>query len=155
MCIVIDTNSFASVFDAKSDDHPEFRPVLNWITNGKGKIVYGGTKYRDELRAAQRYLGVFGELARARKVVEIPDVDVDREQERIENLVLHRDFDDPHIVAIVSVSRCKLVCSRDKRAYRFIKDVSLYPKAGMRPKIYSDSNNSDLLCDHNIADCCK
>lgn len=155
MCIVIDTNSFASVFDSKSDDHYEFRPVLNWITNGKGKIVYGGTKYRDELRATKRYLRIFVELAKKRKVVEIPDEDIDLEQERIENLLRHRDFDDPHIVAIVSVSRCKLVCSKDSRAYPFIKDVSLYPRAGMRPRIYSGSNNSDLLCDHNLADCCK
>lgn len=155
MCIIIDTNAFASVFDCNSEGHSEFSPVLNWIRNGKGKIVFGGTTYRNELRRAKRYLGIIGELKKARRIVEVSNDEVDREQKRIESLVSHRDFDDPHLIAIVAVSRCKLICSSDKRAYRFIKRASLYPKAGMRPKIYSGSSNSDLLCDHNIADCCR
>lgn len=155
MCIIIDTNTFASVFDSNSEEHGEFRPVLNWIRNGKGKIVFGGTTYRNELRRARKYLAVISEFKKARKIVEVSNNEIDREQRRIESLITHRDFDDPHLVAIVSVSRCKLICSNDKRAYPFIKEASLYPRAGMRPRIYSSSNNSDLLCDHYIADCCK
>lgn len=155
MCIIIDTNTFSSIFDSKSAEHIEFRPVLNWIKNGKGKIVYGGTKYRNELRKAQKYLGIFNELKKARKIVEIPNEQVDSEQIRIEDLITHRDFDDPHLIAIVSASRCKLICTKDKRAHPFIKETSLYPESGMRPKIYSSSINSDLLCDLNIAGCCK
>lgn len=155
MCIIIDTNTFASVFDSNSEEHVEFSPVLNWIRNGKGKIVFGGTTYRNELRRAKKYLRIINELKKARKIVEVCNDEVDREQRRIESLITHRDFDDPHLVAIVSVSKCKLICSSDKRAYPFIKNGSLYPSVGMRPRIYSRSNNSNLLCDHYIADCCR
>lgn len=155
MCIIIDANTFSSVFDSKSDDHMEFVPVLNWILNGKGKVVYGGTQYRDELRVAKRYLGIFGELKKARKVVELPTETVDAEQQRIENLVVHHDFDDPHLIAIISVSGCRLVCSKDTRAYPFIKNRDLYARPSLRPKIYSGARNSRLLRDSNIAQCCK
>ncbi len=155
MCIVIDTNAFASVFETNAEDHHEFRPILKWICEGKGKIVYGGAKYKAELWISRKYLRIFRQLQTARKTVEIVAAEIDQEQERLERALNHKNFDDPHLIAIVIVSGCKLICSKDKRAYAFIKDSSLYPKHFNRPRIYSSSSNSDLLCDQNIADCCQ
>lgn len=155
MCIVIDANVFSSIFDGDAADHDEFRPVFNWIENGKGKIVYGGTKYKIELRAATKYLKLFAQLAIAGKTRELDSKAIDRKQEELERKINHRDFDDAHIIAIIIVSHCKLICSKDTRAYPFFQDKNLYPKNFFRPKIYSRSSHAHLLCDQNIAKCCK
>ena len=155
MCIVIDANTFSSLFKTNSSDHNDFHPVLEWICKGNGKIVYGGSKYNEELRSTKKYNKLFRLFDAQRKVVKINDQEVDNEQARLENLIDHRDFDDPHIIAIIIVSRCKIVCSKDASAYPFIKDKALYSRGFERPRIYSRSSNADLLCDKLIADCCK
>lgn len=154
MCIIIDTNTFSKVFESFNKHHSEFKPVLHWVCVGKGKVVYGGSKYKGELRKAKKYLRLFTLLQSANKLVEISDEEIDREQTRIEQLVTDPDFDDPHLIAIVIVSGCKLICSEDSRADKYIKNKALYPKHFDRPRIYRQSSHSDLLCDQNIADCC-
>ncbi len=37
MCIIIDTNVLADVFNSESKLHMEFAPVVEWILKGKGK----------------------------------------------------------------------------------------------------------------------
>lgn len=38
MCIIIDTNVLANVFDNKSANHSDFKPVKDWIIDGKVKL---------------------------------------------------------------------------------------------------------------------
>jgi hypothetical protein len=154
MCIIVDINTLASVFNQKSDNHIEFRPVREWILEGKGKIVFGGTKYMNEL-GKTKYLKLFRNLKSANKAVHIPDEEVNKQELLISEQESDPDFDDPHIIAIAIVSKCLLVCSVDARSYPFIKNSKLYPPHISRPKIYSSSSNKDLLCDWHIADCCK
>lgn len=155
MCIVIDTNSLASVFDQESQRHIEFRPVLDWIVYGHGKIVYGGTTYRRELARATKYFRLLIELKKASKIVEVDGTKVDETEQQLTRILSHSDFDDPHIVAIIIVSGCKLICSDDSRAYRFFRRTEFYPKHVQRPHIYSRELNKNLLHDKNIADCCR
>ena len=156
MCIVIDTCTFASVFDSSSDKHSNFVPVLNWVRNGKGKIVYGGTKYKRELKLANKYFKILVEFKKTNKIVEIDDEQVDLEQQVLEDLLSHRDFDDAHLVSIIIVSGCKLICSEDKRAFPFLQNKDLYPKNINTPKIYSGrKSNRALLNDKNITSICK
>lgn len=154
MCIIIDVNALNEVFNTHSVNHQQFQPVRDWIIEGKGKVLYGGTKYRDELRRT-KYVKLFGQLKRARKAVQVDNQQIDQEQKRIEALVTDPDFDDPHLIAIICVSRCILICSKDKRSYPFLKDKRFYPKGYDRPKIYSNKRNSDLLVDVNIAEICQ
>jgi hypothetical protein len=155
MCIVIDTNTFASVFNPESQRHDEFKPVLDWIIYGKGKIVYGGSKYKTELKKARRYFGLFSELRKCRKVIEVDQEAVDRIQWEIETKITHADFDDPHLVAIISVSGCRLICSDDETSHPFLKTKSLYPKNVRCPKIYRRSAHRNMLCERNIAGVCN
>lgn len=155
MCIIIDTNTFKSVFDTTSSDHAEFAPVLDWILNGKGKIVYGGTKYKDELKEAHKFLKIFGQFNRSRKVVSIDDDTVDAYQSILEAKEKHKDFDDPHIVAICYISKCRLICTGDKRSFPFMARKDFYPNNSPRPKLYTKSKNADLLCDNLIAEICN
>ena len=138
MCIVIDTNSLASVFDQKSEHHAEFRPVLEWIVLGNGKIVYGGTTYKRELAKATKYFRLLVELKKVSKIVEIDSVRVGEIEQRLAQTLSHSDFDDPHIVAIIIASGCRLICSADARAFRYFRKL-----------------NRGLLQDKNIADCCR
>ena len=56
MCVIVDTNAVAAVFNANANNHDEFAPVLDWIISGKGKLVIGGTKYMSELARTKKYL---------------------------------------------------------------------------------------------------
>ncbi len=109
MCIIIDTNTLAPVFNRDCSVHREFKPVFDWIFWGQGRVVYGGTKYKDELRKAPRYFGIFLELRKKRKAIEVDDCKVDRRQAELEAAVKHRDFDDAHIIAIVIVAIAAMV----------------------------------------------
>lgn len=155
MCLIVDTNSFSPIFNPTDADHPDFKPILDWITSGKGKIIYGGSKYKQELAQARKYLKLFTEFKKINKIVEVSDEAVDTEQRELEGRVDHRDFDDPHLVAIAIVSRCKLICSKDERAHPFIKDKMLYPDKLKPPKIYSNQTHMHLLNDKNIVRICK
>jgi hypothetical protein len=155
MCLVIDANTFNSVFDKTASDHRDFEPVFKWIYTGKGKAVFGGTKYRRELSSAPRYLKIFNELGRLRKTVEVDGKAVDACEKRINKSHVHRDLDDGHIIAIVSVSRCRIVCSNDRRAFPFLKMQRLYPRGVDVPKIFSGKkNHCRLLSTRNMASCC-
>jgi predicted nucleic acid-binding protein len=155
MCIIIDTNTFSNVFDKESKGHHEFQPVYDWILNRNGKIVFGGTKYRLELKKAYRFLKIFGEFNRQRKLVTVDDVKIDEYQRILENKKKHKDFDDPHLVAISYISKCKLICTNERRAIPYLTCKDFYPKNSPRPKIYCKKKNSDLLCDKYLADLCK
>lgn len=148
MCIIIDTNSFASVFDPNSSNHEEFKPVFEWILKGKGKMIYGGTKYNTELSKARKYLKIFSLFnSKAKKVIVINKETVDKEEQRISELIPDKDFDDPHLAAIVSVSRCQLICSNDTRSIKYVTNSSIYPNGVVVPKYYTGKRNVDLLSD--------
>lgn len=155
MCIIIDTNCLASVFERNSKTHNQFAPVLDWIVCGKGKLIYGGTKYLNELRNTCKYLKIINLLRNSGKAVLVESKLVDAEQMRIEALITDDDFDDPHLPAIVIVSKCKIICSTDTRSIKFVTQSILYPKGIDIPKYYTSIRNKDLLCDKYIHDCYK
>jgi len=148
-------NCLGGVFNKKASDHDEFRPVHDWIIHGKGKMVYGGTKYKKELKKATKYRKLLVQLKKAGKIVELNDKEVNKCHGELDAAIKHSDFDDPHLIAIIIVSGCKLICSLDKRAYKFIKKKALYPTHIEKPKIYGSKSNSDLLSDENIAKICR
>ena len=151
MCIVVDANVIGSVMDKKAVNHLSFKPVLDWVINGKGKFVIGGTKYLKECR---KYLPIFTELARVKKTVTIDNNAVDTKAEWASKQIVDPDFDDQHLIGLLLESGCKLICSLDARAYPFFRHPIFF--AGVqRPKIYSRQGNNDLLTDANIADVCK
>lgn len=150
MCIVIDTNTLSSVFNPNSDNHHEFRPVFDWIFKGRGSIVYGGKKYIEEIG---KYIGLFMELKKVNKAKYVSDTVVDTMALKAGIIVKHRDFDDQHLVGLLLVSRCQLICSLDQRAYPFFTHRKIF-HSQPRPKIYSSRRNRNLLCNQYIAEVC-
>lgn len=157
MCIIIDTDTVSSLFDPANKQHSEFEPVLNWILHGKGKLVYGGSTYSQQtFKRMPRFNRLFVELRRRGKAIVVDGEEVDREEQRIKSLVVSSDFDDAHLIAILDVSGCLLLCSNDQRADRFIKKKMLYRRRTNLPHIYRKSRyHKKLLADSNIAACCK
>ena len=154
MCIVLDVNVIPLIFSVEAESHDQFKPLLTWITNDVGKIVYGGEKYKQELSKLRKYLKLFSQLKKAGKAIEIDGDQVDQYQEELEEQVSHRDFDDPHLIAIIIVSRCRLIATAEKRAIPFFKDSKFYPSGVKKPKIYTGIRNVGLLTRRNVANIC-
>ena len=150
MCIIIDTNCFANVFNKTSARHNEFVPVLKWIISGKGKVVYGGTKYIEELKKASKYMKIFSLMNMYNCAIHIEDQQVDHEQVYLETNIVDPNFDDPHLMAIVLTSGCRLICSEDDRSIPFVTNTRLYPRRISKPKYYKGLRQVQLLCDNNI-----
>ena len=145
MGIVIDSNTLCSVFDGQNKGHSKFKPVLKWILKNHGKMVYGGTKYNGELLRIRRIRRIVLELKRAGKAKSLSCDEVDKEERRAMRKIVHRSFNDQHIIAIVIVGRCRFICSGDKKSFRFFKRRSLYQKDLRVPKIYSGLSSSRIL----------
>jgi len=143
MCVVLDCNIISSVFNPSEKDHEEFKPVLHWITSGNGKMVFGGSKYKKELNRMKSYLKFIKELSKAGKCINVDDSAVDKIQNEIKNK--HRDFNDYHIVAIIIVSKVRIICTKDKKAIPWFKNSDLYPSDVKKPKIYTSKRNRNLL----------
>ncbi|MGJ0483951.1 MAG: hypothetical protein ACR65R_05370 [Methylomicrobium sp.] len=153
--MIFDTNAFGPFFDKKNTIHGEFRPALEWVLYGKGKLVFGGDKYKKELKAAPKYIRFFAALEKAGKIVKVNDEKVNDLEDLVRNIEPSNDFDDPHIIAIVLVSNCHIVCTGDLRAIPYIKDSRFYTNGTKKPKLYISSRNASLLSDKYISSICK
>jgi hypothetical protein len=157
MCLIIDPNTIPSVFDPSTKQHDQFVPVLHWIADGRGCMVYGGTKYRVEFKENMgRYFRLIGEFRRQGKVKEVlPPERVDRYAAQLKVKVPAKKFDDEHIVAIVALSGCRVVCTGDKASHPYLQRQDLYPKGIKPPKIYSAAIHIKLCSDENIVAICR
>jgi hypothetical protein len=153
MCIIIDANAIPPVFNLNESCHDEFSPVEAWIRKGKGKMVYGGTTYRNQLRRLRTYIPILYELDVAGKIIKIDHLKVDQAEAQVVQKVMDRRCDDHHIIALVIVSGCRLLCSNDHSSFVYIKNRSYYPSGIKPPMIYTGSKNSDKLHDKNIVTC--
>lgn len=144
MPVIIDANVLSLVFSGDDD----FAPIKKWVLQDGAKIVVGGTKYEMELSRVRDVLNVITELSRSGRVVRVNYNDVDSLQKIIESIVPDA-CDDPHLIALIGVSRCPVICSKDARAYPFLKDKKLYPWKSFSPSIYSGKKNVSLLTREN------
>jgi predicted nucleic acid-binding protein len=157
MGVVVDANTIPAVFNRKNANHEDFEAVLFWIVNGKAKLIVGGTVYMKELAAMESYLRFVTELGRLRKVHRADDHQVDNRQSEIRKQESASDFDDSHIVALLSVTRCRVFCSCDARSFKYIQDPRFYRRKVDRPRIYTNVDHKPrraILCDRNLCPNC-
>lgn len=157
MCIVIDSCVLPKVFKKADQQHNNYRAVCEWIVNGEGKIVYGGSKFEKEIFDHHKwFLKALGLLQSHGKAIRADKSKVDRRQAIVEKLVKDRDFDDPHLLALLGVTGCQLICTGDTRAEKYILDKALYPKGGSVPAIFKDGKkHTKLLSPAYIGKCCR
>ena len=143
--IVLDTNSFSSVFDQNSSDNVEFGFILRWVLKQEHAcFVYGGTKYKCELQKMTKYLKIVNEIKKIGKIAEINTQLIDENADLLKKICTDETFNDEHIVAILNISGCKLVCTKDIEAMSYIKRKDFYSDKKI-PQIYSGAGNKDLL----------
>ncbi len=155
MCLIIDVNCFGCVFNPESREHARFVPVLNWVMRGwGGRLIYGGTKYKREIGVSRGYVAILAELEKKGRLVRIPDRQVDRIAKDLKKRVNDPDFDDEDLLALVTASKCCVICTDDKRAFPFLRRAALYPDGVHPPKIYQNRTHAHL-CDagHVVAVC--
>jgi hypothetical protein len=153
MCLVIDANTIGKVFDRRNADHERFKPVAIWVTSGDGSVIYGGTKYLKELGRG-KYLGLYTELFNARRAVRIDTKAVDTRAATVKSKVKDKAFNDAHIVALVGLSRCCLVCTDDIESLPYLKRKDLYPDGVKVPHIYRHPNDSKHCCAQMVVEIC-
>jgi hypothetical protein len=98
------------------------------------------------------------ELRKLGKAVRIDDGIVDRRAAELKAQFPEAAFDDEHIVALVLISRCCVVCTVDNTAMTYLKrkDIFSTEPGGKRPKIYcGHKGNENLCCNEHVADICK
>ena len=143
--VILDTNCFSHVFNRSDKRHAAFVDFLDWLCSGSGHLVYGGKKYLDELKKTKRYLKIFRLLSQWNKAELYDMVSIDSEMDRIIHLVNDSRFDDPHLAAIVIVSKCRVICTSDSRSFIFLKRKDIYDGKVPCPKFYTGDKCSNLL----------
>jgi len=155
MCIIADPPTLIPIFKQTDPEHKTFSAVLEWVMKGGGKFVIGGTKYTQELAAVRSIIPFMQELARQGKIFNASSDAVDKEEANLKAICPEADFDDPHLVALVKATGCRLICIRDPRAHRYLRMSKLYRSPSDRPKLYTREKNKNILCQNNVATCCK
>ncbi|MBN1126589.1 MAG: hypothetical protein JXA82_16400 [Sedimentisphaerales bacterium] len=147
--IVIDANVISAVFNNQNQQHMDFAPVLSCLRKGKGRFVYGGTKYINELNTFQnpRYISIFVELDNKRRRVKLCQNKVDNITAELETTWTGSRYDDHHIAAIVIVGHCDIVCSVESKVHNLVLKNEVYePYDGVRrPSVYQNQSHRHLL----------
>ncbi|OUR73250.1 hypothetical protein A9Q78_04750 [Methylophaga sp. 41_12_T18] len=142
MNILVDACVVSILFNNSNEKHSDFVPILERIKDGRVKMVFGGTHFNKELSKLYRYLKIIKQLKTAGRAIKLNDADVDAQEARIRKIEPLPDFDDPHLIAIVIVSKASVVCTVDSRAMPFIRQPRFYAKTGVtRPSIYQRSDD--------------
>ncbi|MGA7235229.1 MAG: hypothetical protein WBY44_06105 [Bryobacteraceae bacterium] len=141
------------VFNPRNAEHERFKPIAIWVTTGSGSVVYGGTKYLRELSKG-KYLNLFTELARVRRAVKVDTKSVDDRAMELKIRVPDEEFDDEHIVALIGLSKCCLVCTDDLRSLPYLKRKDLYPRGVKPPYIYRSLTDKKHCCAKLIVEIC-
>ena len=156
MCVIVDTCCISKVFNKESKDHARFTPILSWINGRHGRLIFGGSKYKKELAGMKTFLGLLVEYERQGKLVRLKDSEVDAFASWVRTSEASLDFDDEHLIGMVAVSHCRIVCTDDKRAIPYLTRKSFYEKVPMKPpKIYSQKRHGHLCAPKSIAPICR
>lgn len=142
--LIIDTNALSKTFDQNNLDHHNYRPVLKFISS-RGIFCIGGTTYGKELARLPKILEHIRVLKNAGQVKVFDGSLIDQHEERIKVAAPPPGCDDQHIIAMICVSKARVVATDDSRSDKYLKDRSLYVGLARRPSIYRRVIHSRLL----------
>lgn len=150
MNLILDINILHKVLEPQSRHFADFKPVYKCIYECKGKVIWGGKTYKQEFIKARKYLNVLTQLniKKPGKFFKLDDSAVNAKEKAIYDLQPKtRRFDDAHLIACAIIGRCKVICTDDSTADKYITDPRFYPKSTMRPSIYRNASHRHLLND--------
>ena len=136
MCIIIDANVAHEVIGSPTDAG---RRVYVWLVDEAGIVATGGRSRTELLKT--RFREIYQTLLLAGKLYRYSDEEVD-ETEIAVSQTGRLISDDPHVIALALVSRCRLLFSRDQNLHEdFRNPLVLKP----RGHIYQDADHNHLL----------
>ncbi len=138
MCVIVDADVAHLVFGSPAD--ADYKPVFEWIANGKGAIVYGG-KLAQELFCTGKQ-GILVEFKRQRKAYEYTACELDPEIEDIQSEGHHRS-NDAHVLALGRCSGARTLCTKDKDLIHDFKDRRII--SNPRGNVYRAAAHTHLL----------
>ena len=126
MCLIVD-NSVAGKFFSSREGELYF-PVLDWITEGNGKLVMGGRlwdEYQDVPRGKRiltRRAKLVLELERQGRARIYSAATIDEEERQVKDMC---QSNDAHIIALARVSGARVLCARDGALEVDFKNLAL------------------------------
>lgn len=155
MGIVVDPPLLVHVLNKNSALHAKYSPVNKWVLEGSAKIVVGGLKFQKEMKGLVSILPLLSNLERKGKIYRVDTDEVENEVSLILNIENSKDFDDPHLIALVRLSQVKLICIEDPRAHKYLRRSDFYwNEKNRRPKLYTRFKNKTLLNKENLCGVC-
>lgn len=140
MCVIIDTNRFHELFHT---DLYKYTLSTLYLKNGP-MVCYGGSDYIKEIGEIK--LKIIEQFSIINKTKKLNDNEVNQIQKKLESNFSHKDFDDPHIMAMCKASGCRLIISND---VRMKTPINYFFAAKRRPKLIRSDRNSNLIYDSN------
>lgn len=157
MCVVVDICSIPALFDPENKEHIELLPVYEWLMAKKGKMVYGGSTYLGEKAALKKFSRFLGDFERS-GIIRVPLAEDNERIDQIENEIKGKipdsSFNDYHLAAILIVTKCRILCSKNSAHYIHIRDSHLYPQGMKIPYVYRDSKDIAVLTRRDVVRCC-
>lgn len=138
MALIIDTNRFNEFFE-----QPLYEKIRETLTKPTGpKLLIGGKTYRKEL--GEKRMKILEEYGNINKLITLSDDKVNTLENVLNDSYTHKDFDDPHIMAICKISGCRLIITNDIRMKTPIEHFFITKH---RPKLITSDSNIDLIYD--------
>jgi hypothetical protein len=145
MCLILDANRFGEALSTPPS--PDYRPIIDWLTasNSTGMVVFGGTKFLQEIARSPRARQWFLELQRAGRAKSIDRAAVDAEEQAVRARGLCFS-DDEHLVALARKSGARIICTEDAALFKDVRNPALLSQP--RGRVYRTKRHVALLCHH-------
>lgn len=113
---------------------------LAWITDGGGKLIYGGSRQLEEYKKVSGFAELVEELSRQDLARRLDDLEVDGLSNKlVRKHVLKSKQKDSHILAIAILSGARMLFSNDKPLHEDFKNTSIISPKG---KVFSTNDKS-------------
>ncbi|MFN0147596.1 MAG: hypothetical protein ACKVT1_13870 [Dehalococcoidia bacterium] len=119
---------------------PEYVPAVAWITQRRGRLVYGG-RLRVELAKKQGAARILAEWVKSGLAVEYSDEVVQAEEQTV--IAIGIRSDDEHVLALARLSGARLIATEDEDLIADTTDKRLLDKP--RGRIYQRAEHEHLL----------
>jgi len=145
MCIILDANRFGDALS--TPPKPDYLPIIDWLTkhDRNGVVVFGGTKFLQEIARDDRARRWFVTLERSGRARSIDKTDVDAEEIQVRRSKLCAS-DDEHLIALARMSGARVFCTEDKTLFEDVRNARLLSRP--RGRVYRRKAHIALLC-HN------
>ena len=113
---------------------------LDWIINGKGQLIYGGSRQLEEYQRVPGFAELVEELNRKSLAKRLNKSVVDALAAKLVNQhTLKAKEKDSHILALALISGARMLFSNDKALHHDFKNTSIISPKG---KVFSTNDKS-------------